>query len=315
MIVSNTQLLPEFQYYFSKFVETSIVNRYEIPIPVEVDQQFIQGGTVIELLFKEEFPYDNYTYLYKNEERVYMWPTLTKQRLMIYPGSKYLIPTTDQNTGYNVFNLQVDDFFMLDAMLLYRKNPYVVSMVDSTSVDIITVNGITYVYASVNALSTPLSKEIYLYLQIKIHGNYEFYNTTETISDNSLLAACFELKLIDEYFSFFQNRVTHLGISCTSGTSGTSGPVPDDSIVLPRQAFIHQIPEGIHIFDVLFIPALTNTDYIVVGNVLNETDLTPALFSHTITNRSETKFTVELSGKTDSPNYIFCYIVDQLYNY
>ena len=83
-------------------------------------------------------------------------------------------------------------------------------------------------------------------------------------------------------------------------------------IYLSRQEYFHKIPEGLYIFDVLLLPPLTNTDYIVVGSVLNEVDLTPALFSYTITNRSESKFTVELSGYTNSPNYIFCYIVDQL---
>ena len=91
MIVSNVQLIPEFQYWFNKFVITSLVNRYEIPIPVEVDPAFIPKGTVVELLCNEHYPYDDYTYLYKNEDRKQCWPTLTAMRLNVYPGSQYLI--------------------------------------------------------------------------------------------------------------------------------------------------------------------------------------------------------------------------------
>lgn len=217
MIIANSQLIAEFQYYFNKFAKTSVVNKYEIPIPVSVDESFLPKGTIVELLCNDKFPYDDYTYLYKNESRVECWPTLIRQRLMIYPGSQYLIPATLAEGGINIFNLQPDDFSMLNALLAYRHDSTSVIMVDSTSIEVITdaTSGITYVYASFNLLSTPLSKEIYLYLQFKIYSNYSLYDTVDIISDCSLLATCFELKLIDEYFSFMTNRAVRFGIDCS----------------------------------------------------------------------------------------------------
>ena len=223
MIVANSQLIPEFQYYFNQFVKTSIVNKYEIPIPVEVDESFIAKDTVVGLLCNEDYPYDYYKYYYKNESRVLCWPTLTRQRLMIYPGSQYMVPAEEGESGAtNFFSLQPDDIMMLDALLAYRQDSTSVIMVDSTTVIDSTADyvitdattGITYVYATLGSLDTPLSKEIYLYLQFKINSNYELYNTDTIISDCSLLATCFEFKLIDMYFQFMTNRAVSFAIDC-----------------------------------------------------------------------------------------------------
>jgi len=216
MLVANSQLIPEFQYYFNKFTRNSVVNRYGVPIPVAVDERFIPKGTVVELLCNDEFPYDDYTYFYKNESRVHCWPTLTRQRLMIYPGSQYLVPSTEEDGGNNIFNLQTHDFVMLDSLLAYRHDSTSVVMFDSTSVELTmdTTSGITTVYASLSSLNTALSKVIYLYLQFKIYENYTLYDTTDIVSDCSLLATCFEFKLIDEYFLYMQNRVVRFDIDC-----------------------------------------------------------------------------------------------------
>lgn len=223
MIVANSQLIPEFQYYFNQFVKTSIVNKYEVPIPVEVDENFIAKDTVVGLLCNEDYPYNYYKYYYKNESRVLCWPTLTRQRLMIYPGSQYMVPAEQGESGAtNLFNLQPDDFMMLDALLAYRQDSTSVIMVDSTTVIDSTADyvitdattGITYVYATLGSLNTSLSKEIYLYLQFKINSNYELYNTDTIISDCSLLATCFEFKLIDMYFQFMTNRAVSFAIEC-----------------------------------------------------------------------------------------------------
>ncbi len=220
MIVANSQLIPEFQYYFSKFAKTSIVNRYEVPIPVEVDPNFIPKGTVVELLCNDDFPYDSYTYFYKNEDRKQCWPTLTAQRLNIYPDSQYLMPSTLDEGGTNIFNLQADDLIMLDTLLAYRHDSTAVTIIDSTSVQMIqdATTWVTVLYASLDALSTPLSKEIYLYLQFQIYENWELYNTPGIISDCSLLATCFEFKLIDDYFLYMTDREVCFEIDCGEGT-------------------------------------------------------------------------------------------------
>ena len=220
MIVANTQLIPEFQFWFSKFATTSIVNAYEIPIPVEVPEMFIPKGTVVELLCNEDYQYDYYTYFYKNEDKRGCWPTLTAMRLNIYPGPQYMVPATEEEGGTNLFDLQADDFSMLDALLAYRHDSTSVVMIDSTSIEVITdsTTGITYVFASLDALSTSLSKEIYLYLQFHIYENWELYDTTEIVSDCSLLATCFEFKLIDDYFQYMQNREVRFEIDCDDET-------------------------------------------------------------------------------------------------
>lgn len=215
MSLANSQLIPEFQYYFNEFVINSVVNKYGIPAPVPVELQFLTEGSVVQLLCDENYPFDYYNYLYKNEDRTNCWPALTRQRLMIYPSSQYLIPGTE---GNNIFNLQQHDFTMLDALLVYRNDSTSLTIVDSTSVELITdaTTGISILYANLDSLSTSLSKEIYLYFDLHIYGNYESYNTTQIISDGSLLATCFELKLIDDYFSFITQRNITFDIDCST---------------------------------------------------------------------------------------------------
>ena len=234
MIVANSQLVPEFQYWFNNFVKTSIVNKNEIPIPVEVDISFIPRGTVVELLCNENYSYDDYTYFYKNES-MSCWPTLTAMRLNIYPNSQYLISATEVEGGSNIFNLQADDFLMLDALLAYRHDSTSVIIMDATSVEVVTdgtssheviidstsatiitdtTSGITYVYANLDVLSTSLSKEIYLYLMLHLYDDWMLYDTLEIISNCSLLATCFELKLMDDYYLYMTNREVTFDIDC-----------------------------------------------------------------------------------------------------
>jgi len=215
MALANSQLIPEFQYWFNMFVSHSVVNKYEIPAPVSVDLQFLTSGSVVQLLCDENYPYNYYNHLYKNESRIGCWPTLTRQRLMIYPSSQYLIPGIE---GDNIFNLQSDDFTMLDALLAYRQDSTSLTIVDSTSINLITdsTTGTTILYANLESLSTALSKEIYLYLELHIYERYEGYNSTTIISDGSLLATCFEFKLIDDYFTFMTARDITFDIDCST---------------------------------------------------------------------------------------------------
>jgi hypothetical protein len=213
MTLASTALVPEFQYYFYNFVITSLVNRYEIPAPVPVDETFLSSGTVVELLCNDDFPYDSYTYLYKNEDRVQCWPTLTRQRLMIYPSSKYYVP--DEN-GDNIFSFQTDDFLMLDALLQYRHDSTSLTIIDSTANNLVvdSTSNTAVLYTNFQSLNTPLSKLIYLYFELKIYDNYENYNNLTLITTGTLLETCFELKLIDEYFAFMTNREVSFDIVC-----------------------------------------------------------------------------------------------------
>jgi len=201
MTLASTALVPELQYYINNFVISSVVNKYEVPVPVTVDEIFLTPGTVVELLFADTFSSSTYTYLYKEEDRA-SWPVLTRQRLMLYPSSKYYIPSP---TGGNIFNLQGHDFVLLDSLLKYRQDSTSLTIVDSTSVSF--VDSIPAIlYANFETLNTPLSKLIYLYLQLKIYNNYSNYNNLNLITTGTLLETCFELKLVDEFFTFMTDR-------------------------------------------------------------------------------------------------------------
>lgn len=218
MTLANSSLVPEFQHYFHDFVLGSTVNKNQIPIPVDIDPIFLTNQSVVELLCSDTFPYDSYYYLYHNETNPLSWPTITRQRLMIYPSSEYLIP---DSTGNNIFNLQADDFTMLDVLLQYRHDATSVMVIDTTAdataIIIITdaTAGTITVIGGVEALNTPLSKLIFLYLDLHINGNYlGYYNIPTIVSDCTMLATCFELKLIDDYFDFMQDRGASFGITC-----------------------------------------------------------------------------------------------------
>lgn len=213
MTLASTALVPEFQYYFYNFIITSLVNRYEVPAPVPVDETFLPSGTVVELLCNDNYIPDYYTYLYKNEDRRQCWPTLTRQRLMVYPSSKYYIPDV---TGENIFSLRGDDFTLLDALLVYRHDSTALTIVDSTSTQLFvdTTAGIAILYATFEFLNTPLSQLIYLYLDLYLYGNYMNYDNLNIITTGTLLETCFELKLIDDYFAFMTNREVSFDIAC-----------------------------------------------------------------------------------------------------
>ncbi len=212
MTLASTALVPEFQYYFYNFVINSIINRYEVPAPVPVDEIFLNNGTVVELLCSDSFPYSNYTYLYKNEDRKQCWPTLTRQRLMVYPSSKYYIP---DSAGDNIFSLLAHDFVLLDALLQYRHDSTSVTIVDSTSVQFVdSTAGTAILYANFESLNTPLSQLIFLYLDLKIYNRYHDYDNLNLLTTGTLLETCFELKLIDEYFAFMTNREVSFDIAC-----------------------------------------------------------------------------------------------------
>ena len=222
MTLSNTSLVAEFQHYFHDFVLGSTVNKNQIPMPVDIDPMFLTKQSVVELIFSETFPYNSYYYLYGDGPTNASWPLLVRQRLMIYPSSKYLIPG---ETGNNIFNLQADDFLMLDVLLRYRHDSTSVVLIDttadSTSIIIVdsTATGIVTITGSVSGLHTPLSKLIFLYLDLHLNGNYlGYYNIPAIISDCSMLATVFELKLIDDYFDFISNRSASLLIWCNPET-------------------------------------------------------------------------------------------------
>jgi len=220
MTLNNTSLIPEFQHFFYNYVLKSVINKNKISLPVDIDPIFIEKGSVIELLSNDIFPYDTYSYLYINQEDRLAWPSLVRHRLMIYSSSKFLIHDIN---GDNIFNLQNDDFSMLNVLLQYRHDSTSVNIIgidstsDSTSFIIITdsTSNTSVIYGNVDGLNTKLSQLIYLYLDLHINQNYlSYYNIPHIISDGTMLSTYFELKLIDDFFTYMSSREISLNINC-----------------------------------------------------------------------------------------------------
>jgi hypothetical protein len=205
MVLASTILVPELQKWFNDFVKNSSVNRYAVPMPVNIGDVYLTPDSFIALLFNDDYDttiYPQYKYLYK-EEDISCWPNVVKTRIMIYPYSaKYLV--IDEDEGTNVFNLQSDDLTLLDALLAFRADSTSLTIVDSstTSFDSTT----TILYATYGNLSTELSKLIFLYLDLEVNGNFSNYNNASLVSSGEPLPTLYEFYLIDKYFEFMTTR-------------------------------------------------------------------------------------------------------------
>lgn len=216
--VVSAKVVPELQHWFYEFVVNSHVNKYGVPAPVDVDAQWMPHRSFIELLFNPAYPYKSYEYKYSGNSSNANWPSCVRTRLMIYgAAAQYL---TLDPAGNNVFLLQQDDFTLLDALLAYRQDSTSVTIIDSTALTVFdSTSGVLTVHY--DGLSTPLSKLVYLYLKLKIYGDYSRYNNTIVISRDDTnpsyinLENMFELLLIDEYFNTVSNRYVRNVGGCT----------------------------------------------------------------------------------------------------
>lgn len=205
MTLASTTLVPELQKWFNDFVKNSSVNKYEVPMPVEIGDVYLTPDSFIALLFNDDYDtstYPQYKYLYK-EENISCWPNTVKTRIMIYPYcAKYLV--IDEDTGTNVFSLQQDDLTLLDALLSFRTDSTSLTIVDSVTT---TFDSTAYIlYATYSNLSTDLSKLIFLYLDLEINGNFSNYNNSSLVSNGDLLTTMYEFYLIDKYFEYMTAR-------------------------------------------------------------------------------------------------------------
>jgi len=205
-IVASPTLVPELQAWFYNFVVNSEVNKYEVPAPVDIEDIYLPQKSFIEMLFNNAYSYTEYNYLYNEETRLSCWPTLVRQRLCVYAGaSKYELLADTGETGDNIFGLESADLTLLDALLGYRTDGTSVTIIDTTATILFDSTALV-LYANLDSLPTPLSKLIYLYLDLKLYGRYENYNNLNVISTVKVLDTMYELLLIDEYFAFISAR-------------------------------------------------------------------------------------------------------------
>ncbi len=190
MTLVSTRLVPELQYYFNKFVSSSTMNKGMFPIPAPLRiEYFDENRSFIRMLFDDSWKYITYWYKYKLVDSKGSWPLEVQTRLNIYPtsGQYYECVDSTDTTGVNLFLLQPDDFLLLDRLSHFRRHPEHSSISD-----------IEY-----SLLTTNLSKLIFIYLCLKIDGDYHLYDNTTLISDpNSPLECCYEAYVSQNVFDF-----------------------------------------------------------------------------------------------------------------
>ncbi len=206
-VLASTTLVPELQHYFYEFVVGSEINKSRVPSPVDIEELLLGTSSFIEMLFNSSYSNTSYEYLYKENTNVLSWPANVRTRIQVYSGSaKYLQLDSE---GTNVFDLQQDDLTLLDALLGYRTDGTAVTIVDSTATAVYDSTSMI-LYASFNNLTTEFSKLIYLFLDLKLYGNFQNYNNLILISTGGVLESCYEAFLIDQYFRFMTAREPNL---------------------------------------------------------------------------------------------------------
>jgi len=183
----------------------STVNKYEVPAAVNIPAHWMSVGSFVEMLFNENYSENAYEYRYKGGTSNAGWPEVVRTRSMVYGAAADYLQLDP--TGDNVFLLQQDDFTLLDALLAYRQDSTGVTIIDSTSVVAVFDSTTGVLVVNYDSLTTNLSQLIYLYLKLKIYGDYSRYDNLEVVSGTTLvLENMFELLLIDEYFDTVSDR-------------------------------------------------------------------------------------------------------------
>ena len=223
-VLTSYTIVPELQHWYNHFVvESAIVTKDRVPPPVDIPELYLSNISFITMLFNDEYCQDSYEYNYTQETNVLCIPRIAYDRMIVYPGSSQYV-NIDPN-GENIFALQADDFTLLDALLKYRTlicdstgvetacgvdaTSFDLAVIDSTDVSFVcdtTGTGICTLNASLGSLSTELSKLIYLFLDLKVNGNYSNYNNTSLISTGGLLQSCYESYLIDQYYKCMSSK-------------------------------------------------------------------------------------------------------------
>ncbi len=213
-VLTSYSLVAELQHWFNLFVKNSKINKYRVPPPVDIPEIYLGANSFIAMLFNDSYSQPDYEYKYTEETAPLCVPRVAATRLQVYPGSSQYL-NLDPN-GSNIFNLQDDDFATLDALLTYRNDSTALTIIDSTSVSFVSdaTAGIFILYASLDSLSTELSKMIYLYLALMIYDRFEQYNNELLISTGGLLQTCYESYLVDQYFCYMTERNPNLLYDC-----------------------------------------------------------------------------------------------------
>ncbi|MHA1815335.1 MAG: hypothetical protein ACTSX1_04965 [Candidatus Heimdallarchaeaceae archaeon] len=223
-VLTSYTIVPELQHWYNHFVvESAIVTKNRVPPPVDIPELYLSNISFITMLFDDAYCQDSYEYNYTQETNSLCIPRVAYDRMIVYPGSSQYVNVDPD--GENIFALQADDFTLLDALLSYRNlicdstGIETACEVDSTAFDLVVIDstdasficdtsgtGICVLRASLGSLSTELSKLIYLFLDLKVNGNFSNYNNIGLISTGGLLQSCYESYLIDQYYKCMSSK-------------------------------------------------------------------------------------------------------------
>lgn len=198
MSLQHLQLIPELQYYFEKFITTSQLNFSQVPAPAKVFPPiiFTECFSFIRLLFDdyEPWPFDSTNvFTYYRDAPIMECPDMARSRLMLYPAqSRYYICDDTTACVYNLFGLQEDDYTMLELLYQYR--------IDSTAEIPLPI---------LDDMTTSLSKLIWIYLSLKVYGDYSRYdNDIIYANEHSPLENAYEIYVIENIFNYIAGRGT-----------------------------------------------------------------------------------------------------------
>ncbi len=196
-----TNLIPELNSWFNRFVKNSSVNKNQITIPTEINDIYLPPKSFIELLFNESYSYSEYYYKYNEDTNRYSWPNIVKTRMLIYPSAGKYYKCAE--TGDNSFNLNDEDLVLLNALLQYRQDSTSVTIIDSIEISFVD----NVLYASYSNISSNLAKLIFLYLELKIYGRTSNYDNQILISSfDNILENMYESLVSDEIFTTISIR-------------------------------------------------------------------------------------------------------------
>lgn len=204
--VDSTIVVPELEIYARRFIIDSKINKFGVPFPPELLTTGFPLGSFITMLFDECYDLTYYKYLYVEIQDKLSWPAIIRRRLNVYPVSARYMELND-DTGRNLFNLQTDDFTLLDALLVYRTDSTSLILVDTTSITTTTLvydstTGYTTLTTSLDSLTTELSQLIFVYLDLVVNQNTSNYESNVPISTDYSLQTVYELFVIDKYFEY-----------------------------------------------------------------------------------------------------------------
>lgn len=188
------RITADLQYWYDHFVVNhKTLNKHQIQFPSANNEY---TGSFVELLFNDNFENNHYRYLYREIYDKSSWPDAIRTRMMLNPDTAhYYIADGDDPEVYtiNVYDIQSHDIVMMDRLLVYRLEPQNATLV-----------GIEY-----DNLDTALAKMIYIYLELKLTGDYSKYDNEAIFTTRvNSLETCYETYLTQSIFEHVSKKGT-----------------------------------------------------------------------------------------------------------